>query len=326
MNTLLQVRDLKTYFFTRQGVVKALDGITYDLAEGEMLGMVGESGSGKSISALSLLRLIPYPQGRIMSGEIIFEGRDLVKLDEKEIRRIRGSRIGMIFQEPMTSLNPVLTIGRQISETLQLHLGMDSRTAIQRSAELLEMVGIPDAKTKLGDYPHQFSGGMRQRVMIAMALSCNPRLLLADEPTSALDVTTQAQVLEIIKKLTADFGVAVVLITHSLGLVARYVDRVMVMYAGRIVETAPTRELYAAPGHPYTVGLLKSVPRLDEAAKEKLIPIQGSPPNLIGTPPGCAFLPRCSYAVEKCAESRPELAPVAENHHIACWANIERRW
>jgi oligopeptide transport system ATP-binding protein len=321
MAVLLQVRDLRTHFFTRQGVVKALDGITYDLAEGEMLGIVGESGSGKSVSALSLLRLIPNPQGRIVSGEIIFEGRDLVKLDEREMRHIRGSRIAMIFQEPMTSLNPVLTIGRQISEALQLHLRMDMRAAMQRSAELLEMVGIADARTKLRQYPHQFSGGMRQRVMIAMALSCNPRLLVADEPTSALDVTTQAQILEIIKKLTVELGIAVILITHSLGLLARYVDRVVVMYAGRIVEMAPVADLYASPKHPYTIGLLRSVPRLDETVRERLVPIEGSPPDLVDMLPGCAFFPRCGYATDTCAESMPELALVAQNHLVACWAS-----
>jgi oligopeptide transport system ATP-binding protein len=321
MAVLLQVRDLRTHFFTRQGVVKALDGITYDLAEGEMLGIVGESGSGKSVSALSLLRLIPNPQGRIVSGEIIFEGRDLVKLDEREMRHIRGSRIAMIFQEPMTSLNPVLTIGRQISEALQLHLRMDRRAAMQRSAELLEMVGIADARTKLRQYPHQFSGGMRQRVMIAMALSCNPRLVVADEPTSALDVTTQAQILEIIKKLTVELGIAVILITHSLGLLARYVDRVVVMYAGRIVEMAPVADLYASPKHPYTIGLLRSVPRLDETVRERLVPIEGSPPDLVDMLPGCAFFPRCGYATDTCAESMPELALVAQNHLVACWAS-----
>jgi oligopeptide transport system ATP-binding protein len=321
MGVLLQVRDLRTHFFTRQGVVKALDGITYDLAEGEMLGIVGESGSGKSVSALSLLRLIPNPQGRIVSGEIIFEGRDLVKLDEREMRHIRGSRIAMIFQEPMTSLNPVLTIGRQISEALQLHLRMDRRAAMQRSAELLEMVGIADARTKLRQYPHQFSGGMRQRVMIAMALSCNPRLVVADEPTSALDVTTQAQILEIIKKLTVELGIAVILITHSLGLLARYVDRVVVMYAGRIVEMAPVADLYASPKHPYTIGLLRSVPRLDETVRERLVPIEGSPPDLVDMLPGCAFFPRCGYATDTCAESMPELALVAQNHLVACWAS-----
>ena len=325
MSTLLQVRDLKTYFFTKNGVVKAVDGITYDLAEGEMIGIVGESGSGKSVSALSLLRLVGQPQGRIVSGEIIFEGKDLLKLSEEEMRNIRGNKIAMVFQEPMTSLNPVLTVGRQISESIQLHLGMNKKAAMKRSAELLEMVGISEAEAKLGDYPHQFSGGMRQRVMIAMALSCHPRLLIADEPTSALDVTTQAQILEIIKRLTVELGIAVILITHSLGLVARYVDRVMVMYAGHIIETAPVEEFYADPRHPYTIGLLKSVPRLDEAIKERLVPIEGSPPSLIDTPLGCAFLPRCGYVVDRCAELAPVLEPVSGNHFTACWVNAPKR-
>lgn len=324
MRNLLQVRDLKTHFFTRNGMVKAVDGISYDLAEGEMLGIVGESGSGKSVGALSLLRLIPNPPGRIVGGEIVFEGANILNLGNEEIRRVRGHKIAMVFQEPMTSLNPVLTIGRQISEGLELHLGLDKRAAKKRSAELLEIVGIPEAEKKLADYPHQFSGGMRQRVMIAIALSCNPRLLIADEPTSALDVTTQTQILEVIKKLTVELGVAVILITHSLGLVARYVDRVIVMYAGRIVETAPVTDLYAGPRHPYTMGLLRSVPRLDEEVKERLVTIKGSPPNLTNMPPGCAFLPRCSYALDKCAQSRPELMPVTDNHYKACWADAGR--
>lgn len=321
MKHLLQVRGLKTHFFTRNGVIKAVDGISYDVAEGEMLGIVGESGSGKSISALSLLRLIPNPPGKIVGGEIFFNGANLLNMDEDEMRRVRGHKIAMVFQEPMTSLNPVLNIGRQISEGLELHLGMDKRAAKRRSAELLEIVGIPEPEKKLSDYPHQFSGGMRQRVMIAIALSCNPRLLIADEPTSALDVTTQTQILEVIKKLTVDLGVAVILITHSLGLVARYVNRVIVMYAGRIAEIAPVADLYADPRHPYTIGLLKSVPRLDEEVKERLVTIKGSPPSLTNMPPGCAFLPRCSYAFDKCTKSRPELTQVTENHYKACWSN-----
>lgn len=324
MSQLLQVKDLKMHFFTRHGVVRAVDGVSYDLAEGEMLGIVGESGSGKSVGALSILRLNPEPPAKVINGEIIFEGTNLLNLSDKEMRRIRGGKIAMIFQEPMTSLNPVLTIGRQLSESLELHLRMDRKAAMKRSAELLEMVGIPEAKRKLQDYPHQFSGGMRQRVMIAMALSCNPRLLIADEPTSALDITTQIQILEVIKKLTVELGIAVILITHSLGVVARYVDRVMVMYAGRVVEAAPVRELFSQPRHPYTMGLLRSAPRLDETVKEKLVAIEGSPPNLIKLPPGCAFSPRCSYAIDKCTEMSPELERVTENHCKACWVNMER--
>ena len=323
-SVLLEVKDLRTYFFTRHGVVKAVDGVSYNLAEGEMLGIVGESGSGKSVGALSILRLISLAKGKIMGGEVIFDGEDLLKLNEEEMRHIRGNKIAMVFQEPMTALNPVLTIGRQISESMQVHLGMDNRAATLRSAELLDMVGIPDAETKLDNYPHEFSGGMRQRVMISMALSCNPKILIADEPTSALDVTTQAQILELLKRLMTEFGVAVILITHSLGVVARYVDWVMVMYAGRIVESAPVRELYANPGHPYTLGLLKSVPRLDEIIKEKLVPIDGLPPNLVNLPSGCAFASRCSYVVNECHETTPELVPVAENHSVACWVDTRK--
>ncbi len=318
MASLLQVKDLKTYFFTDDGVVKAVDGISYDVQPGEIAGLVGESGCGKTVSALAILRLIPDPPGKIVGGEIIFEGDDLLKADEKDIRHIRGNRIAMIFQEPMTSLNPVLTIGRQITESLELHLKMDRRSATKRAIELMEMVGIPEAKARIADYPHQFSGGMRQRAMIAMALSCNPKLLLADEPTTALDVTIQAQILELLSRLTRELGTAVVIITHNLGVVARYAARVNVMYAGKIVESAVARELYGNPHHPYTLGLLKSVPRLDRARKEKLEPIDGFPPDLIHMPQGCAFRPRCRFAVTKCQEE-PPLLQVASEHHSACW-------
>src|SRR3990170_3548943 len=264
MGTLLEVKDLRTYFFTDDGVVRAVDGISYDIQEGETMGLVGESGCGKTVSALSVLRLIPNPPGKIVGGEIIFEGDDILKMDEDEVRHIRGNKIGMIFQEPMTSLNPVLTIGRKLTETLELHLKMDKQAAIQRAIELLEMVGISDAKARINDYPHQFSGGMRQRVMIAMALSCNPKLLLADDPPTARAVTTRAQIREPLPRLTRELGTAVVIITHNLGVVARYADRVNVMYAGKVIETATAAELYHNPKHPYTLGLLKSVPRLDE--------------------------------------------------------------
>jgi oligopeptide transport system ATP-binding protein len=320
MSTLLQIRNLKTQFFTEDGVVRAVDGVSYDVEEGETLGLVGESGCGKSVSALSILRLIPYPPGKVTDGEILFEGEDLLKMSEDEIRHIRGNRIAMVFQEPMTSLNPVLTIGRQLTEALELHLKMDQSGAKKRAAELLEMVGIPEAGRRLGDYPHQYSGGMRQRVMIAMALSCNPRLLLADEPTTALDVTIQAQILEIMARLSRELGTAVVIITHNLGVVARYADRVNVMYAGRIVETATAKELYANPRHPYTIGLLKSVPRLDQTKKDRLQPIEGSPPDLINPPKGCNFAPRCAYKIDKCLTEEPELMAVGEgNHQSACW-------
>jgi oligopeptide transport system ATP-binding protein len=319
MGTLLQIKDLRTQFFTEEGVVKAVDGVSYDVQEGETLGLVGESGCGKSVSALSILRLIPNPPGKIVGGEIIFEGQDLLKADEDEIRHIRGNKIAMVFQEPMTSLNPVLTIGRQLTEAIELHLKYDKEQARKRAIELLEMVGIPEAATRLNDYPHQFSGGMRQRVMIAMALSCNPKLLLADEPTTALDVTIQAQILEIMARLSKEFGTAVIIITHNLGVVARYADRVNVMYAGKIIETASAKELYANPKHPYTVGLLKSVPRLDETRKEKLEPIEGAPPDLVNLPKGCSFYPRCRWRVDKCLEEVPPLMLVAENHFAACW-------
>ena len=319
MASLLQVRDLTTYFYTDDGVVKAVDGISYDLEVGETLGVVGESGCGKTVSALSLLRLVPSPPGKIVRGEVLFEGKDLLQVDDEEIRHVRGNKIAMIFQEPMTSLNPVLTIGRQLTEALELHLKMDSRASGRRAIELLEMVGIPEAPTRVNDYPHQFSGGMRQRVMIAMALSCNPKLLLADEPTTALDVTIQAQVLEILARLSRELGTAVIIITHNLGVVARYADRVNVMYAGKFIETADAKDLYTKPRHPYTLGLLKSVPRLDHERKTKLDPIEGLPPDLINAPPGCPFYPRCSYRIDKCAEEMPPAMMVAERHHAACW-------
>ncbi|GBD11727.1 Oligopeptide transport ATP-binding protein OppD [bacterium HR23] len=319
MGTLLEVKDLRTYFFTQDGVVKAVDGVSYDLQEGETVGLVGESGSGKSVSALSILRLVASPPGRIVGGEVWFEGQNLLKLDEEEMRHIRGNRIAMVFQEPMTSLNPVLTIGRQITEALELHKKMDRKTARERAIELLRMVGIPDAERRIDDYPHQFSGGMRQRVMIAMALSCDPKLLIADEPTTALDVTIQAQILELIKRLSKQFGTAVILITHNLGVVARYADRVNIMYAGRIVERGTARDIYKNPKHPYTVGLLKSVPRLDEPRKARLNPIEGMPPDLINLPPGCPFQPRCPYAIDRCTKEYPPLVTVGDGHTSACW-------
>ena len=322
MGTLLEVRDLKTYFFTQEGMVKAVDGVSFDLQEGETLGLVGESGCGKSVSAMSLMRLIPDPPGKIVGGEVIFEGKDLVTMSDEEIRHIRGNRIAMIFQEPMTSLNPVLTIGRQLTEALELHLHMDKRAALNRATELLEAVGIPDAERRVEDYPHQFSGGMRQRVMIAMGMSCQPKLLLADEPTTALDVTIQAQVLEVMQKLSRDNGTATIIITHNLGVVARYAQRVNVMYAGRIIERADAADLYAHPMHPYTLGLLHSVPRLDEALREKLDPIEGLPPDLINLPPGCPFVPRCKFVKPKCMEEYPPLMDVAKDHTAACWVDV----
>ncbi|MCW5851914.1 MAG: ABC transporter ATP-binding protein [Anaerolineae bacterium] len=320
MGTLLDVKNLNTRFYTQDGVVNAVNDVSFTLDEGETLAVVGESGSGKSVTMLSVMRLIASPPGRITSGEIMFDGRDLLKLDDDEIRQIRGNRIAMIFQDPMTSLNPVLTINQQISEVLQLHLGMDKAAAKRRAIELLEKVNIPEAARRVDDYPHQFSGGMRQRVMIAMMLAANPQLLIADEPTTALDVTISAQILDLVKRLKKEVGMAVIWITHDLGVVAGMADRVIVMYAGRIVEQAPVGELYASPRHPYALGLLKSIPRLDEIRKEKLEPIEGLPPDLINYPTGCPFAPRCPYAIQKCLEERPPLAPTTSTKHLsACW-------
>jgi oligopeptide/dipeptide ABC transporter ATP-binding protein len=317
---LLDVRHLSTQFQTRGGVVRAVDDVSWDVLEGETVALVGESGCGKSVSALSVMRLVAGPAGRIVGGEIWFRGRDLLRLSEEEMRRVRGREIAMIFQEPMTSLNPVLSIGRQLTEGLEIHLGMDAGRAQARAAELLAMVGIPDPARRLGQYPHQFSGGMRQRMMIAMALACEPALVLADEPTTALDVTIQAQILELMRALSRRLGAAMLMITHNLGVVARYADRVNVMYAGRIVERGTARALYATPRHPYTLGLLRSVPRLDEARRARLDPIEGQPPDLTRLPPGCAFAPRCAFRVERCLQERPALLPVGQAGHVsACW-------
>ena len=322
---LLEVQDLSTHFFTQGGVVKAVDGANWHLKQGETIGLVGESGSGKSVSALSILRLIPDPPGRIMSGRIMFEGTDLLTLSQKEMRQVRGNKIAMVFQEPMTSLNPVLTIARQLTETLELHMKMDKRSAKARAIELLDQVGISDARRRVDDYPHQFSGGMRQRVMIAMALSCNPKLIIADEPTTALDVTIQAQVLELVKEMTDAYKTAVVIITHNLGVVARHASRVNVMYSGHIVESAAATGIYGDPRHPYTLGLLQSVPRLDEPRKTRLVPIEGSPPDLVNLPSGCPFRPRCRFAIDKCAEENPPLLKVDEDHYSACWVAADGR-
>ena len=318
MTTLLQVRNLKTTFLTSAGVVRAVDGVSWDVEEGETVALVGESGCGKSVSALSIMRLVAEPAGRIEGGEILYKGRDLLRLSEPEMRRVRGREIAMVFQEPMTSLNPVLTIGRQLTEGLEIHMQMSPVQARARAIELLGMVGIPDPARRLAQYPHHFSGGMRQRMMIAMALACNPSLILADEPTTALDVTIQAQILELMRDLARRLGVAMLIITHNLGVVARYADRVNVMYAGRIIEQAGAREIYANPRHPYTLGLLRSVPRLDEPRRARLDPIQGQPPDLTRLPPGCAFSPRCAYRVERCSEA-PALESVATGHRSACW-------
>jgi oligopeptide transport system ATP-binding protein len=316
------VTGLRTQFFTQDGVVKAVNGISFHLDQGETLGIVGESGCGKSVSVMSLLRLIPQPPGRIVGGEVLFDGQDLLGMSDDEIRRVRGNKVAMIFQDPMTSLNPVLTIGRQIGEALELHLGMNREQARQRSAELLTMVGIPEAEMRLDDYPHQFSGGMRQRAMIAMGLACDPRLLIADEPTTALDVTIQAQIVELVKRLRDDIGMAIIWITHDLGVVAGLADRMMVMYAGFVVEEAHVKAIYGDPRHPYTLGLLGSLPRLDQVREDKLQSIDGLPPDLIALPEGCPFEARCGYALEKCKAERPELEAVAPRHRIACWVDV----
>ena len=323
MAKLLEISNLTTHFFTQDGVVKAVDGITYGLEEGEVLGVVGESGCGKSVHALSIMRLVPSPPGRTVAGEVVFEGEDLLKMDDSEMRNIRGNRIAMVFQEPMTSLNPVLTIGRQLTETLELHQKMNKHQARTRAAELLQTVGISDAARRLADYPHQFSGGMRQRVMIAMALSCNPKLIIADEPTTALDVTIQAQILELMQDLARDFGTAMIIITHNLGVVARYADNVNVMYAGKIIETGSALEIYHNPKHPYTLALLNSVPRLDATERIRLDVIEGLPPDLVNLPEGCSFAPRCKYVYDRCIDETPMLEDALPGHTTACWRHHE---
>jgi oligopeptide/dipeptide ABC transporter ATP-binding protein len=317
---LLRVEGLTTEFSTRGGIVRAVDNVSWDVGEGETVALVGESGCGKSVSALSVMRLVAAPAGRIVAGRVWFRGRDLLALAEEDMRRVRGREITMIFQEPMTSLNPVLTIGRQLTEGLEIHLGHSPAAARARAGDLLALVGIPDPGRRLDQYPHQFSGGMRQRMMIAMALACEPALILADEPTTALDVTIQAQILELLRGLARRLGVAMLVITHNLGIVARYADRVNVMYAGRIVEQAPAAALYAEPRHPYTRGLLRSVPRLDAPRRERLEPIEGQPPDLARLPAGCAFAPRCPLRVDRCLTERPALRPAGEaGHFSACW-------
>ena len=312
---LLEIENLSVAFDTAEGTVQAVDEVSYAVDAGETVAIVGESGSGKSVGALALMGLLASPPARV-TGSVRFEGRDLVGLDDGALRRVRGHRIGMIFQEPMTSLNPLLTIGRQLTEGMRLHLGLNAREARARAVELLGLVGISEPESRLTQYPHHFSGGMRQRVMIAIALACEPALILADEPTTALDVTIQAQILALMKELTERLGVALILITHDLGIVARYATRVNVMYAGRIVESGTTRELYARPRHPYTLGLLGSVPRRGEGGR--LVPIGGQPPDLAHLPAGCAFRPRCRFAIEDCAALRPPLVELDDGHLSAC--------
>lgn len=319
MTRLLDVRDLKTQFFTQRGVVHAVNGVSLHINEGETVGIVGESGSGKSITVLSVMRLIPSPPGKIVDGEVLFQGRDLLKLNDKGIRDIRGNQIAMIFQDPMTSLNPVLQIEKQMTEAIQRHRGMTQAEAKARAIQLLQHVGIPGATERIRNYPHQFSGGMRQRVMIAMGLACNPKLLIADEPTTALDVTIQAQIVELVKQLKAELGMAVIWITHDLSLLAGLAERILVMYAGQIVEQAFLKDLYKNPRHPYTIGLLQSMPRLDEQRQERLTPIEGLPPNLVNYPKGCPFAARCRFAIAQCHEEDPPLESVGSNHQAACW-------
>jgi oligopeptide transport system ATP-binding protein len=320
---LLEVRDLKTYFKVKAGRVRAVDGVSFGVKPGEKVGVVGESGCGKSVTALSIMRLLPQPAGEYAGGSLLFEDEDLLNLSEKEMRKVRGGKIGMIFQDPLTCLNPTMNIGKQIGEALRIHLKLDKDEAQKRAISLLEQVGIPAAAERIDSYPHQFSGGMRQRVMIAIALACNPKLLIADEPTTALDVTVQAQILELIDGVCSEFGTAVIIITHDLGVVAGMTDRVVVMYAGKVMETAPTDEIFANPRHPYTLGLLASVPRLDEKRHSQLKTIEGAPPDLIKPPTGCPFMPRCAFARAIC-RTMPPLDPLAgaSNHFKACWVDV----
>lgn len=319
-STLLKIKNLETRFYTEDGVVHAVNGISYDMEESEILGVVGESGCGKSVHALSIMRLIPDPPGKIENGEIFLNDRNLLTISDNEMRQIRGSHIAMVFQDPMTSLNPVYTVGDQISEALLLHQGMDKKEARDRSAELLSLVGIPDASKRLDDYPHQFSGGMRQRAMIAMALSCNPSLLIADEPTTALDVTIQAQIVELVRRLQENIGMAIMWITHDLGIVAELAEKINVMYAGYIIERGLVHDIYKQTRHPYTLGLLGSLPRLDAEPGTKLVSIPGLPPDLIALPKGCPFYARCTFREDQCFEEMPVLEPAGGyEHKVACW-------
>jgi peptide/nickel transport system ATP-binding protein/oligopeptide transport system ATP-binding protein len=320
----LDIQDLVVRFYTQEGVVYAVNNVTYQLKEGETLGVVGESGSGKSVHALAMMRLIPSPPGKIEQGKVIFEGRDLLQLNNEQMRLVRGKEIAMIFQDPMTSLNPVLTIGTQMTETLKLHMGMNTSQAEKRAAELLDMVGIPDARKRLKAYPHQFSGGMRQRVMIAMGLSCNPKLLIADEPTTALDVTIQAQIIELVKQLRDEFKMAMIWITHDLGVVAELADTIQVMYGGRVVERGPAKEVFGDPRNAYTLGLMRSLPKM-EGERERLTQIEGSPPDMRIPPKGDPFAPRNQYATERCFNEIPPLAPVRDGHPehlVAAWYDL----
>jgi oligopeptide transport system ATP-binding protein len=321
MADLLTVTGLETRFKTREGVVHAVNGVSFDLKEGETLGIVGESGCGKSVTVMSMLRLIPQPPGQIVAGQALYQGRDLLQMSEEEIRHVRGAQISVVFQDPMTSFNPVLTIGDQVSEPLMIHQGMSQKQAMERAIQTLGQVGIPNPKDRLRDYPHQFSGGMRQRVMIAMALTCSPQVLIADEPTTALDVTIQAQIVELVKQLRDELGMAIIWITHDLGLIAGLAHRMNVMYGGYIIEEADTRDLYASPKHPYTLGLLGSLPRLDINERKRLVSIDGMPPILYTKPTACPFAPRCTFRVDHCYKENPTLTSVGVGHRVACWVD-----
>ena len=321
---ILRVRDLQTYFYTDEGIVKAVDGLSFDLRRGETMGIVGESGSGKSVTNLSIMNLIQSPPGKIVGGEVLFHDDDLVKMEEKDIQKIRGNKISMIFQDPMSSLNPFLRISTQMVETIMLHQKLPKKEAKKKAIEMLKLAGIPAAEKRIDNYPHQFSGGMRQRVMIAMGLSCNPEILIADEPTSALDVTIQAQILELIQDLTKRLGTAVIMITHSLGVVAGMCDTIYVMYAGRVVEKGITEDIFKEPKHPYTRGLIKSVPRLDKETKDRLYSIPGQPPNVIDLPPCCPFFPRCESAMDICKTAYPPETAFANGHCTSCWLYADK--
>ena len=322
---ILQVKDLRTFFRVDEGIVKAVDGVSFNLHKGETLGLVGESGSGKSVTNLSIINLIPSPPGKIEGGQVLFHDKDLLKMPTREIQKVRGNKISMIFQDPMTCLNPFLRISTQMVETIQLHQGLDKVAAKEKAIEMLKLAGIPAPEKRIDQYPHQFSGGMRQRVMIAMSLSCNPEILIADEPTSALDVTIQAQILELMQDLTKRLGTAVILITHSLGVVAGFCDTICVMYAGRVVERGPTNSIFDAPKHPYTVGLLRSVPRLDKENAERLYSIPGQPPNVIDLPDCCPFYPRCEKAMDICKHKYPKLVDFGGAHSASCWLYGEEK-
>jgi oligopeptide transport system ATP-binding protein len=324
-DTLLNVQGLETQFRTQDGIVHAVNGVSFSLQNRETVGLVGESGSGKSVTMLSVLRLIPSPPGKVVAGSALFHGQDLLKMSEQEMRGVRGAQISIVFQDPMTSLNPVLTIGRQITEALEAHLDMTHAQVQTRAIELLDMVGIPGAGERSHDYPHQFSGGMRQRAMIAMALACRPQILIADEPTTALDVTIQAQIIELVKRLRDEFGMAIIWITHDLGIIAGLAERVIVMYGGYFIEETPVKELYANPRHPYTIGLLASLPRLDVGERKRLVTIDGLPPVLFEKPGSCPFTPRCKYAIPRCSEENPPLEEIKPDHLVACWVKPQTR-